>query len=76
MCLEQPEFATLQQVWEHASKMRNWLQAKKSSVTNKFKILIDEVERDMQEDAHLEEIYKRVIEKAEFLIKLEPPKSM
>lgn len=54
--------------------MRNWLSAKKSSVTNKFKAMTDETEREAQEQVHLEEIYKRVVEKAEFLIILEPAK--
>jgi hypothetical protein len=49
VCIEQDHFKIVQKVWASASKMRNWLSAKKSSVTNKFKAVTEETERDAHE---------------------------
>lgn len=54
--------------------MRNWLQVKKQSVSSKFSQLTDLAERELEEDKHMQDIYNHVIDKAEFLIKLEPSK--
>jgi hypothetical protein len=46
VCMEQDHFKIVQKVWASATKMRNWLSVKKSSVTNKFKAMTDETERE------------------------------
>lgn len=50
VCLEQPLFANLSKVWLSATKMRNWLQVKKQSVSTKFSQLADQAERDKEEE--------------------------
>ena len=52
--------------------MRTWLQAKKSSIGNKYRSAEDEALRLEKESTHLNDIVGKVTEKAVFLIKLDP----
>jgi hypothetical protein len=53
--------------------MRSWLTAKIQSVSQKY-TKVEEEGANPLEEAHLEKIYSQIIEKAELLIKIDPPK--
>lgn len=54
--------------------MYSWLHQKLASIARKYDDITDEDKKDKKEKEHLDQIYKEMIKKAEFLIKLNPPR--
>lgn len=67
-------YPSLQKVWVHATKMRAWLNAKRASISNKYRATKNDNDRETQEESHIAQIYSHVKAKAEYLIQLEPSK--
>ena len=73
-CLEQPQYELLRKVWVQAAKMYSWLHSKTASIARKFDDIQESEAREQREQEHLQLIVSRILQKAEFLIKLNPPR--
>lgn len=71
ICEDHEVFPLLQSAWLQAVQMRTWFGVKKQSVSNKFQHL-DQDEREGTEEEHLSTVVSNVVEKALFLVRLEP----
>lgn len=66
VCLDFPDFHRLLEVWESAAKMRVWLQAKRKRAQLK-------IPDEQQCQSWLDQIYDKILDKADFLVKIETP---
>lgn len=73
ICKRSVHFEQLLKLWMSATKMRSWLTVKIKSVSHKYQNLSPENSLEA-ETTHMQKIYSQITEKAELLIKIEPPK--
>ena len=64
---EHEHFDRIFQRWEHSAKMRVWYNSKVKDVSNKY------ADNEEASDKELESLRKKIIEKAEFIVKLKQP---
>ena len=73
ICTRSTHFEDLLKLWINATKMRGWLTAKVKSVSQKYSNLPADQSHVIETD-HMQKIYNQITEKAELLIKIDPPK--
>ena len=65
-----PDSDNLVQSWANATKMRSWLNLKKTSYHDRFK---DREDEDAVTTESLEEVFTKIVNKAEFLVAMQIP---